>query len=112
MFDMSYTLCLLIVPFMRMPADTQHLKPNPDEVSECFTIPIDLLLDTTKWVHDEHHVAFLGGPHVIWGLTAYVLDRFLKETVRRYSIADASGELHSPLPHPLEGSAKPTGRPS
>jgi nudix motif 8 len=73
----------------------QQLRPNPDEVSECFTIPIHLLLDQSMWVHDEANgtVAFLGGPHVIWGLTAYILDRFLSETVRRYEIADGSGAI-------------------
>ena len=36
----------------------------------------------------RQNVMFTGGPHVIWGLTAYILDRFLKDILLRYKIDD------------------------
>jgi hypothetical protein len=31
-------------------------------------------------------VVFFGGPHIIWGLTAYILDRFMKDIVMKYRV--------------------------
>jgi len=65
----------------------KKLKPNPDEVSNCFSVPIKSLLKRKNWVSGEYskHV-FTGGPYLIWGLTAYILDTFLKEVLMRYKI--------------------------
>lgn len=67
-----------------------ELKPNPDEVSECFTIPLYSLLDKAHWIKSEgdSSVVFGGGPHIIWGLTAYILDLFLTDVVLRYQVED------------------------
>lgn len=29
---------------------------------------------------------FVGGPHVIWGLTGYIVDRFVKDVLARYTL--------------------------
>jgi nudix motif 8 len=59
-----------------------RLQPSPDEVSEVFTIPVSDLLDSQLWVHREGLAPiFVGGPHVIWGLTGYILERFGKDVL-------------------------------
>lgn len=60
------------------------LRPNPDEVSELFTIKISDLLVDENWVkRDFSAPIFKGGPHVIWGLTGYLLEKFLNEVIRK-----------------------------
>lgn len=66
-----------VVCFVNLP---DKLRPNVDEVAEVFTLPLASLLDKHLWVHKEGMApVFLGGPHVIWGLTGYILDRFYKD---------------------------------
>lgn len=61
----------------------EKLSPNADEVSEAFTIPLSDLMDKNYWAHKEGLAPiFLGGPHVIWGLTGYILERFRKDVLR------------------------------
>lgn len=56
------------------------LAPNTDEVGEYFTVPVENLLDEHKWLHRQFSTpVFTGGPHIIWGLTAYLLERFVKD---------------------------------
>lgn len=68
------------------------LNINKDEVDQVFTISIADLLDLSKWEHKEFGPgssftgAFNGGPFVVWGLTAYILDRFLKEIIRQCNV--------------------------
>lgn len=60
-----------------------RLSPNQEEVSEVFTIPLEDLLDKSFWVYkDGLAPIFVGGPHVIWGLTGYILNRFGKHVLR------------------------------
>jgi ADP-ribose pyrophosphatase YjhB (NUDIX family) len=62
---------------------SDSLSPSPDEVSEVFTIPLVDLVDNDNWVHKEGLAPiFVGGPHVIWGLTGYILERFRKDILR------------------------------
>lgn len=57
-----------------------QLYPNPDEVSEIFTIPLRDLLKREYWIHrDGLAPIFVGGPYVIWGLTGYIIERFAKD---------------------------------
>lgn len=64
-----------------------NLKPNPDEVAEIFTIPLVSLLRRSDWIHREGFAPiFVGGPHVIWGLTGYIIERFVKDILLRYTI--------------------------
>lgn len=58
------------------------LTPNSDEVENYFTIPLEDLLDERKWLTRNFSTpVFTGGPHTIWGLTAYLLEKFLKDVV-------------------------------
>jgi len=60
------------------------LTPNSDEVEQYFTIPLEDLLDEQKWLTRNFSTpVFTGGPHTIWGLTAYLLEKFLKEVVMK-----------------------------
>jgi nudix motif 8 len=61
-----------------------NLTPDEDEVEQIFTIPLKDLLDDKKWTHKDHSTpAFHGGPFEIWGLTAYLLHRFVKDIVKK-----------------------------
>lgn len=63
------------------------LNPNPDEVAECFTVPLSVFLDQDRWVHRKDYApSFVGGPSIIWGLTGYIMDRFLKDVLARFRI--------------------------
>lgn len=58
------------------------LTPNPTEVDQYFTVPLKDIMDEKNWiVRDFSAPVFNGGPFVIWGLTAYLLDHFVKEVV-------------------------------
>jgi ADP-ribose pyrophosphatase YjhB (NUDIX family) len=60
-----------------------NLYPNPDEVSQVFTVSLRSLAEPSNWLHKEHLAPiFLGGPHAIWGLTGYILDGFRKDILR------------------------------
>mmetsp|Transcript_20191 Transcript_20191/g.29967 ORF Transcript_20191/g.29967 Transcript_20191/m.29967 type:complete len:395 (-) Transcript_20191:456-1640(-) len=63
-----------------------NLKPNPDEVAEVFTIPLVNFLRRDDWISREGFAPiFVGGPHVIWGLTGYIMKRFVKDILLRYT---------------------------
>jgi nudix motif 8 len=75
-----------VVCFVGEVADL-NLRPNPDEVAEVFTIPLVALLRRSDWIHREGFAPiFVGGPHVIWGLTGYIIERFVKDILLRYTI--------------------------
>lgn len=64
------------------------LTPNSDEVEQYFTVSLEELLDEQKWLTRNFSTpVFTGGPHTIWGLTAYLLDKFLKDVVLKCSKA-------------------------
>jgi hypothetical protein len=70
-----------------------ELSPNPDEVAEVFTIPLSALLKRPLWVYNESMAPiFLGGPHVIWGLTGYILDRFYKDILLPNNLSSSDDE--------------------
>jgi hypothetical protein len=76
-----------------LPSD---LKPNPSEVAQVFTLPLESLLDKSLWLHKEGLAPiFLGGPHPIWGLTGYILDRFGKDILAPNSITRFKGSSGS-----------------
>lgn len=62
---------------------------NYSEVSECFTVSVASLLDKSKWIHrDDCTPIFIGGPYIIWGLTGYIVDQFVKDILVRYTSTD------------------------
>ena len=72
-----------VTPVVCYLGELPDLSPNPEEVSEVFTIPLVDLLNKTFWIHkDALAPIFVGGPYVIWGLTGYILERFAKELGR------------------------------
>ena len=63
------------------------LRPNPDEVSEVFTVPLKSFLQKEDWIHREGFAPiFVGAPHVLWGLTGYIVERFVKDVLARYTL--------------------------
>ena len=95
-------------------APESRLRPNPDEVARCFTVPLRLLLDRELWQVTQAAAAsyvgaggdpaplesspdgliggapeFMGAPQKIWGLTGYILHRFVADVVGRYRVTDA-----------------------
>lgn len=63
------------------------LRPNSDEVAEVFTVPLSLFLDRERWVRRPGFAPiFTGGPHVVWGLTGYILNRFVKDVLATYRV--------------------------
>lgn len=70
------------------------LTPNPDEVEQLFTVSMADLLEEKNWVRDSLSTpVFNGGPFVIWGLTAYLLDRLICEVILK---ADIKHKLKQP----------------
>jgi len=63
------------------------LRPNPEEVAECFTVPLACFLDPDRWVHRKDFAPiFTGGPQPIWGLTGYIVNRFVKDVLAIYRV--------------------------
>ena len=64
-----------------------NLQPSADEVAEVFTVPLSSILNRERWLKRENFAPiFVGGPHVIWGLTGYIVERFVKDVLRRYTV--------------------------
>ncbi len=63
-----------------------QFTPNPDEVDELFTVPVSVLMDGTNWKRrDLATPTFYGAKHTIWGLTAYLLERFVVDVLGKCS---------------------------
>jgi len=80
---------IAVTPLVAFIGEIGHLclDPNPDEVSECFTVPLQSILKNELWIHKDNSAPiFTGGPHMIWGLTGYVIEKFIKDVLARYSI--------------------------
>lgn len=61
---------------------SDDLHHNSDEVAKVFTIPLSNLLKSDLWVQKQDLAPiFVGGPEIIWGLTGYILERFVKDIV-------------------------------
>lgn len=68
--------------------DVDAINSNPDEVEEVFLVPLQRLADPELRSHWSSRrfpgvkmPQFDGGPHRIWGLTAYILAGFLNTIV-------------------------------
>ncbi|CAH0474516.1 unnamed protein product [Peronospora belbahrii] len=61
----------------------QTVAINEAEVESLFTVPVRDLMNQDNWIrHSNATPVFTGGPHVIWGLTAYLLDICLSEVLQ------------------------------
>ena len=55
-----------------------ELQPNA-EVDSWFAVGVETLRDERHWVEREYSApVFTGGPHVVWGLTSYLLAQFVQ----------------------------------
>lgn len=62
----------------------EFLNPNHDEVEQIFTVPMKDLLNRKYWeIKDKEAPIFTGAPFPIWGLTAFLLERFLLDVVMK-----------------------------
>jgi nudix motif 8 len=60
----------------------QSVVINENEVEQLFTVSLRDLMDPDNWIRRENATpVFTGGPHVVWGLTAYLLDICLSEVL-------------------------------
>ncbi|EQC31707.1 hypothetical protein SDRG_10500 [Saprolegnia diclina VS20] len=58
------------------------LRINASEVESLFTVPLSLLVEDKYWIRPKNATpVFTAGPHVIWGLTAYILDICVRDVL-------------------------------
>lgn len=80
------------------------LSPNPDEVDELFTVPLSKLMDGKNWKRKELTTpTFYGAKHTIWGLTAYLLERFVVDVVGKCSKNGSFAGPHMDMSEDLTG---------
>ncbi|TMW67166.1 hypothetical protein Poli38472_012282 [Pythium oligandrum] len=61
----------------------QSVVINEAEVESLFTVSLEDLVDPNNWIRRPNATpVFTGGPHVVWGLTAYLLDICLTEVLQ------------------------------
>jgi hypothetical protein len=81
-----------VVGFIGELQDLKSLKINPDEVEELFCVPLQDLMDDSKWVvRSFSPPIFNGAPHPIWGLTGYLLERFTKDILQKVTSGSTGG---------------------
>eukprot|EP00127_Corallochytrium_limacisporum_P003883 Clim_evm97s153 gene=Clim_evmTU97s153 len=78
--------------------DMKSLKLNPDEVEQAFTFPISHLLDPKNVTYNTYRISgkvprWTGGPEIVWGLTAWLMDRVLKRIINPWIEHVESGGL-------------------
>ncbi|DAZ96634.1 TPA: hypothetical protein N0F65_005813 [Lagenidium giganteum] len=60
----------------------QSVVINEAEVDSLFTVPLKDLVNADLWIRRPNATpVFTGGPHVVWGLTAYLLDLCVEEVL-------------------------------
>ncbi|XP_075282532.1 mitochondrial coenzyme A diphosphatase NUDT8 isoform X2 [Opisthocomus hoazin] len=97
------------------PLEALTLRPNPDEVEEVFTLPLDHLLREENQGYTHFRAAgryaytlpvFLNGPHRVWGLTAIITELTLELLAPgRYRRKTTRVLARSPPTRPIEGSS-------
>jgi 8-oxo-dGTP pyrophosphatase MutT (NUDIX family) len=75
-----------VIGFLGEVGDLSELVLEPAEIDVAFTLTLDQLLDPEKREHRQlgaHRRApfFTAGPHVVWGLTAFILEEVLQEAL-------------------------------
>jgi len=79
-----------VVAWMGDIEDYDFSNLNRDEVQAAFTIPVEKLLNKKNWSTSEidgvPSLEFNGGPYPVWGLTAFILYRFLQDVLKRYRV--------------------------
>mgnify|MGYP002007874078 CR=1 FL=1 len=74
-----------VTPVVAFIGDIESLELRFDdgEVEDFFTVSLETIAKRTNWQLQDHAAPIFkgGAPHPIWGLTAYVLDRFLRRVL-------------------------------
>ena len=73
-----------VIGFIREDLSESSLHINPSEVAAAFSVSLSDLANPRHWTRVPYHTpVFEHGGHVVWGLTAYILDRFMRKALRR-----------------------------
>ncbi|KAK2838549.1 hypothetical protein Q7C36_013363 [Tachysurus vachellii] len=100
---------LLVTPVVAFISDSFQARPNPDEVSEVFSVPVEffmketnhsayLLPDTASYVHSFIYTDPVTGKiHQIWGLTASLLILLAVLTFERKPEFEVGFDLENPF---------------
>ena len=74
-----------VTPVVAFIGDIESLELRFDdgEVEDFFTVSLETIAKRTNWQLQDHAAPIFkgGAPHPIWGLTAYVLDRFSRRVL-------------------------------
>ncbi|XP_010294267.1 PREDICTED: nucleoside diphosphate-linked moiety X motif 8, mitochondrial [Phaethon lepturus] len=96
------------------PLEDLTLTPNPEEVEEVFTVPLDHLLREENQGYTHFRTAgrysytlpvFLNGPHKVWGLTAIITELTLELLAPDRYRRKTHMLARSPSARPLKGSS-------
>lgn len=79
-----------VFPVVGLVDGTPRLTPNPGEVAEVFSVPLDFVLDPGNHREEffdhatgrRHYFSLQYGRHRIWGVTGNILRRFYEEVFR------------------------------
>ena len=73
-----------VIGYIREDLSESSLSINPSEVAAAFSVSLSDLANPRHWTRVPYHTpVFEHGEHVVWGLTAYILDRFMRKALRR-----------------------------
>ena len=88
--EVSSITGVAVTPVVGYVGDLSHvsMKLNESEVAEAFTVPVRDVLNPRNWIKQEGSKpdVFVGGRHVVWGLTAFLLGRFVEDVLARYKV--------------------------
>ena len=83
-----------VIGYIRDDVSKGHLSINPDEVDSWFSISLENLADPDNWARKPYHTPVFFDQEkqaIVWGLTAYILDRFMRKALRRTIPGDRTG---------------------
>jgi nudix motif 8 len=78
--------CTPVIGYIRDDVSKGGLSINPSEVDAWFSVSLKDLADPKNWERQAYHTpVFIDQKkqHIVWGLTAYILDRFMRKALRR-----------------------------
>jgi 8-oxo-dGTP pyrophosphatase MutT (NUDIX family) len=103
--DLTTPTGFVITPVLGLFSRTPHLRPNPAEVAEVFTVPLDFFADPASAEREFKRVngrqrelwKYQYGEHLIWGATAMIIRSLLRELEAGYNAsANSAGTNFSP----------------
>ena len=103
--DLTTPTGFVITPVLGLFSQTPRLRPNPAEVAEVFTVPLDFFADPASAEREFRTVngrqrelwKYQYGGHLIWGATAMIIRSLLRELEAGYDAsANSAGTNLSP----------------